>query len=308
MPYIFSTIGLIGKYGDPSVAAALARQIAACLQRRKLRVLLDESSAGLIPTEGLEVADRDTLGQHCDLVIVLGGDGTILNAARSLVDFQVPMLGINLGRLGFLAAVSPGEVPVSLEAILCGQLREEERSLLHAEILRAGQVIPLADALNDVVVHKRDVARMIEVNTYINGQFLNAYRADGLIISTPTGSTAYALSGGGPIIHPTLETVLLVPICPHSLTHRPIVLSADSEIEIALSAANDTQTQVTCDGQISLPIEAADRIVIRKKQRRLRLIHPANHDYFRLLRAKLNWGAYPAVSPFVAEPPTSAGQ
>ena len=307
MPYIFSTIGLIGKYGDPSVAAALAQQIATCLQRRKLRVLLDESSADLIPTDGLEVADRDALGQHCDLVIVLGGDGTILNAVRSLVDFQVPILGINLGRLGFLAAVSPGEVPASLEAILCGQLREEERSLLHADILRAGQTIPLADALNDVVVHKRDVARMIEVNTYIDGQFLNAYRADGLIISTPTGSTAYALSGGGPIIHPTLETVLLVPICPHSLTHRPIVLSADSEIEIALSAANDTQTQVTCDGQISLPIEAADRIVIRKKQRRLRLIHPANHDYFRLLRAKLNWGAYPNISPFVVEPPTSAG-
>ncbi len=308
MPYIFSTIGLIGKYGDPSVAAALAQQIAACLQRRKLQVLLDESSAGLIPTDGLEVADRDALGQRCDLVIVLGGDGTILNAARSLVDFQVPVLGVNLGRLGFLAAVSPGEVSASLEAILCGQLREEERSLLHADILRAGQVIPLADALNDVVVHKRDVARMIEVNTYIDGQFLNAYRADGLIISTPTGSTAYALSGGGPIIHPTLETVLLVPICPHSLTHRPIVLSANSEIEIALSAANDTQTQVTCDGQISLPIEAADRIVIRKKQCRLRLIHPANHDYFRLLRAKLNWGAYPDISPFVAEPPTSAGR
>ena len=304
MPYIFSTIGLIGKYGDPSVAGELAQQIAACMRRSDLRVLLDESSAGLMPTDGLEVADRQTRGRPCDLVIVLGGDGTILNAARSLVDFQVPILGVNLGRLGFLAAVSPGEIPTSLEAILCGQFREEERSLLHADILRAGQVIPLADALNDVVVHKRDVARMIEVDTYIDGQFLNAYRADGLIISTPTGSTAYALSGGGPIIHPTLETVLLVPICPHSLTHRPIVLSADSQIEIALSVTNNTQTQVTCDGQISLPIEPEDRIVIRKKQCRLRLIHPANHDYFRLLRAKLSWGAVPDVSPFAAEPPT----
>jgi NAD+ kinase len=302
MPYIFSAIGLIGKYGDPSVASTLAQQIAACLQCRDLRVLLDKASARLMPGNNLEVADRHTIGQQCQLVIVLGGDGTILNAVRSLVDYQVPILGVNLGRLGFLADVSPGEIPASLEEILCGNFREEERSLLHAEILREAQIVTQADALNDVVVHKRKVARMIEVDTYIDGQFLNAYRADGLIIATPTGSTAYALSGGGPIIHPTLETVVLVPICPHSLTHRPIVLSADSEITVLLSAANSTQTQLTCDGQISLPIQPGDRIVIRKKRRKLRLIHPANHDYFRLLRAKLSWGVYPEGSPFITEP------
>lgn len=301
MPYIFSTIGLIGKYGDPGVASTLTAQIAACLRRRDLRVLLDEASASLVPPATLEVADRRTLGQQCDLVIVLGGDGTILNAARSLVDFQVPILGVNLGRLGFLAAVSPAEIPTHLEEILCGNFREEERSLLHAEILGGERVITQSDALNDVVVHKREVARMIEVDTYIDGQFLNAYRADGLIISTPSGSTAYALSGGGPIIHPTLETVVLVPICPHSLTHRPIVLSVDSKIEILLSATNTTQVQVTCDGQISLPIQPGNRIVIRKKHRKLRLIHPINHDYFRLLRAKLRWGVYPEGSPFVTE-------
>jgi NAD+ kinase len=155
-----------------------------------------------------------------------------------------------------------------------------------------------ADALNDVVVHKCEVARMIEVDTFLDGRFLNTYRADGLIISTPTGSTAYALAGGGPIIYPGLEAVVLVPICPHTLTHRPIVVKADSVIEIVLNVANLTQTQVTCDGQISLALEPGDHVVIRKKDRKARLIHPLNHDYFKLLRAKLSWGLNPDASPF----------
>lgn len=297
MPYTFNTIGLIGKFGDPSVADTLA-QIANYLRRLNLRVLVDEASAKFIPSNDLEVATRYAIGQECDLAIAMGGDGTLLNAARSLVDFQVPILGVNLGRLGFLADVSPAEMPVSLEEVLSGRFREEERSLLHAEIVRDGRIISQTDALNDVVAHKRDVARMIEVNTFLDGRFLNAYRADGLIIATPTGSTAYALSGGGPIIHPTLEAVVIVPICPHTLTHRPIVVTADSVIEVLLNASNTTQTQVTCDGQISLAIEPGDHIVIRKKSPKLRLIHPINHDYFELLRAKLGWGASPQGSPF----------
>lgn len=297
MPYIFSTIGLIGKYGNPSEARTLIRQIANCLQRRQLQVLLDDSLAQLMPSEGFAVVSRSAIGESCDLAIVLGGDGTLLNAARSLVDFEVPILGINLGRLGFLAAVSPNEIPQSLEEILRGAFREETRSLLQAKIIRGDQIVAQSDALNDVVVHKRDVARMVEVDTFINGQFLNAYRADGLIIATPTGSTAYALSGGGPIIHPALETVVLVPICPHSLTHRPIVVGADSEITVVLGAANTTQTQITCDGQISLPMEPGDRVVIDKKPCKIKLIHPILHDYFRLLRAKLSWGMYPEGLP-----------
>ncbi|HXH04085.1 MAG TPA: NAD(+) kinase [Candidatus Competibacteraceae bacterium] len=292
MPYIFNTIGLIGKFGDPSVAGTL-NQIATFLRRREFRILCDEATAKLIPPNGLEVASRRTIGRQCDLAIVMGGDGTLLNAARSLVDFQVPILGVNLGRLGFITDVSPGEIPDGLEQVLAGQFREEQRSMLHAEIIRDGQALTQSTALNDVVVHKRDVARMIEVDAYVDGQFLNAYRADGLIISTPTGSTAYALSGGGPIIHPSLEAVLLVPICPHTLTHRPIVLGGDSEIEILVNERNTTHIQVTCDGQISLPIRPGDRILIRKKRRKLRLIHPPDHDYFQLLRAKLSWGVRP---------------
>jgi NAD+ kinase len=294
---VFHTIGLIGKFGDPHVADTL-NQIAAHLRQRELRVLLDESSARLIPDNGLEVASRTTIGEQCDLAIIMGGDGTMLNAARSLVNYEVPILGVNLGRLGFLADVSPGEIPHSLDRVLAGQFREAHRSLLHAQVIHEGRIASETDALNDVVVHKREVARMIEVDTFLDGRFVNTYRADGLIISTPTGSTAYALAGGGPIIHPGLEAVVLVPICPHTLTHRPIVVKADCVIEVVLNAANSTQTQITCDGQVSLAIEPGDRIVIRKKDRKVRLIHPVNHDYFKLLRAKLRWGLGPDASTF----------
>ncbi|MCP5307359.1 MAG: NAD(+) kinase [Chromatiaceae bacterium] len=295
---VFHTIGLIGKFGDPNVAGAL-NQIAAHLLQRQLRVLLDESSAQLIPDSGLEVASRAAIGEQCDLVVVMGGDGTMLNAARSLVDYDMPILGVNLGRLGFLADVSPSEIPHRLDGVLNGQFREARRLLLYAQVMRDGCMIGEADALNDVVIHKRDVARMIDVETFLDGRFLNTYRADGLIISTPTGSTAYALAGGGPIIYPGLEAVVLVPICPHTLTHRPIVVGADNVIEVVLNAANTINTQVTCDGQVSLPLERGDQIVIRKKERKVRLIHPINHDYFKLLRAKLRWGLSPEASPFV---------
>ncbi len=295
---VFHTIGLIGKFGESHVAGAL-HQIAAHLLRRQLRVLLDESTARLIPDNTLEAASREAIGEQCDLAIVMGGDGTLLNAARSLVDYEVPILGVNLGRLGFLADVSPGELPHRLDEVLNGEFREARRSLLHAQVLHDGQATGEADALNDVVVHKREVARMIEVDTFVDGRFLNAYHADGLIISTPTGSTAYALAGGGPILHPGLEAVVLVPICPHTLTHRPIVVKADSVIEVVLNPTTTTQTQITCDGQISLSIEPGDRIMIRKKERQVRLLHPVNHDYFKLLRAKLRWGLSPEASPFI---------
>ncbi|PWV60492.1 NAD(+) kinase [Plasticicumulans acidivorans] len=297
MPYLFETIGLIGKYGDPGVADTLA-QIADFLRQAGRQVLLDEDTAQLTAAQGVDVATRREIGRRAELAIVVGGDGTLLNAARSLVDFQVPIVGVNLGRLGFLTDVSPAEIPAGLDAILQGRYHEENRALLHAQVRRGEQVISEADALNDVVVHKRDVARMVELDTFLDGQLLNAYRADGLIIATPTGSTAYALSGGGPILHPTLEAFVVVPICPHTLTHRPIVIGADSDIEIVVRGRNTTQTQITCDGQISLPIEPGDRIVIRRKRRQLRLLHPLNHDYYELLRAKLRWGVNPEGTEF----------
>ncbi len=294
----FNTIGLIGKFGDPNVAGTL-KQIAAHLSRHNLCILLDESSARLIQNHGLEIADRKMIGEQCDLVIVMGGDGTMLNAARSLVDHNVPILGVNLGRLGFLADVSPKEIPHGLERVLNGEFRVAHRLMLSAQVTHDNAINGEAIALNDIVIHKSDVARMIEVEAFLDGRFLNAYHADGLIISTPTGSTAYALAGGGPIMHPALEAVVLVPICPHTLTHRPIVVKADSVIEVVLKAVNITHTQVTCDGQVSIAIEPGDRVIIRKKARKVRLIHPLNHDYFKLLRAKLRWGLSPESSPFI---------
>ena len=290
MPYLFSTIGLIGKYNDASVAPTLD-QIAGWLRQAGRRVLLDEQSAAHVTVRGPEVATRRLIGRQADLAIVVGGDGTLLDAARALVDFQVPIVGVNLGRLGFLTDVSPNEIPAGLDEILQGRFREELRLMLHAQVLRGEQTLSEAMALNDVVVHKRDVARMVELDTFLDGQLLNAYRSDGLIISTPTGSTAYALSCGGPILHPALEALLVAPICPHTLTHRPIVVGADAQIEICVR--NTTHTQITCDGQISLPIEPGDRVVVRQKRRRMRLLHPVSHDYFELLRAKLRWGVNP---------------
>jgi NAD+ kinase len=291
--YKFKVIGLLGKYGDISVANTL-RHLCAFLRRRRLRILLDENSDNdLHQTRGIEFADRATLGQECDLIVVVGGDGTLLDAARSMVDAGVPLLGVNLGRLGFLVDVSPADMTQRLEEILRGHYQEEQRCLLTAAIIRDGTVVEQSDALNDVVVHKQEPARIIEMQTYLDGTFINTYRADGLIISTPTGSTAYNLSGGGPILHPSLNSVVLLPICPHTLTNRPIVVDAQGEIEILVTGWYSENTPVICDGQVVLNTEPGDRIVIRSKSKKLQLLQPAGHDYFEVLRAKLAWGTYP---------------
>ena len=289
---VFHTIGLIGKFGESNVAGALY-QIADHLIRRRLRVLLDESTARLIPNNALEAASREMIGEQCDLAIVMGGDGTLLNAARSLVDYEVPILGVNLGRLGFLADVSPEELPHRLDEVLNGEFREARRALLHAQVLHNGQVTGEADALNDVVVHKREVARMIEVDAFVDGRFLNAYRADGLIISTPTGSTAYALSAGGPILHPGLGGIVLVPIAPHALSNRPIVLSDDCEIRIELASGRDCS--VNFDMQSLTSLQHHDRVIVRRSEHAVHFLHPEGWSYYHTLREKLHWNEYPSV-------------
>jgi len=282
----FHTIGLISKFGDPTGAGTL-NQIAAYLRQHQLRVLLDESSARLIPDNDLEIASRAMIGEQCDLVVVMGGDGTMLNAARSLVDYEVPILGVNLGRLGFLADVSPSEIPHRLEAVLQGHFREARRSLLHAQVLREDQVTGEADALNDVVVHKREVARMIEVDAFLDGRFLNAYRADGLIISTPTGSTAYALSAGGPLLHPGIGGWVMVPIAPHTLSNRPVVIPSHSEIAVEIVSGRDASANF--DMQSLASLLHGDRILVRRSEYSVRFLHPRGWNYFDTLRKKLLW-------------------
>lgn len=286
----FNTIGLIGKYGDPGIAQTLAT-MATFLTGRRLTVLLDAETAQTVPGLGLPTADRDEIGRRCELAVIVGGDGTLLNAVRSLADFGIPVVGINLGRLGFLTDISPSTMLEHMDEILAGRYCAEDRFLLHAEIHRNGELIQQSDAFNDVVVHKWNMPRMIEFETHVNGLFMDVQRSDGIIVSTPTGSTAYALSGGGPILMPTLNAIALVPICPHTLSNRPVVVDGDSRIEIVVCDCKHNHAQMTCDGQSHYGLVDGDRILVRKKDRLIRLLHPANHDYFHILRAKLRWGS-----------------
>jgi NAD+ kinase len=287
----FKHVGLIGKSADNNVSATL-RALAAYLEKMNIKVMLDEGIAGLFAGESYPAVDRSTLASKCDLAIVVGGDGTLLNAARSLAEPGVSVLGVNLGRLGFLVDVSPDEMTQQLDKILAKDFIEEQRTLLHTSIIRDGEIRSECIALNDVIVHKKDIARLIELDTFIDDIFLNSNRSDGLIVATPTGSTAYALSGGGPILHPRLDALTLVPICPHTLSNRPIVVHDDSVIKILVHKGSRA-AQVSCDGQLSQPLEPGDHIMVRKHAHTLRLLHPSGHDFFTVLREKLRWSEQP---------------
>ncbi|MCW8934230.1 MAG: NAD(+) kinase [Gammaproteobacteria bacterium] len=281
-----NTIGIIAKDNSEAVKQTVQRLVD-FINQKNCKIAFDQSTDGLI--ENVTCVDRITLAKQSDLAIVVGGDGTFLSAVRSLAEHNIPVLGINLGRLGFLVDISPDDMLQNLEQIMRGEYVEERRFLLEAHVERNGQLISKADAFNDVVVHIRDVARMIEFETYINGQFVNYQRADGLVVSTPTGSTAYALSSGGPLLHATLDAIVVVPICPHTLTNRPLVVNADSKVEIIIGESKQSTSQVTFDGQTAFDVNPGDKIIIRKKQEMITLIHPTSYDYYEILRAKLHW-------------------
>lgn len=287
----FNTIGLIGKYADPGVNEAIL-ELGRLLERRQCDILIEESTARHLSGCDYPRVSLEELGQRCDLAITIGGDGTLLNAARSLVESKVPLLGINLGRLGFLVDVSPNEMAQQISEILNGKFEEEHRIMLTTVIHHHEGPPSQSDAFNDVALHKWEVARMVETETYINGRLLNSVRSDGLIISTPTGSTAYALSAGGPILEPDMDAMILVPICPHTMSYRPIVVDGDSEIEVVVKDDPHSHAQVTCDGQINLGVVSGERILIRKKETVVRLIHPCKHNHYEILRRKLHWGEH----------------
>jgi NAD+ kinase len=290
----FKTIGVIGKHSDPGVAESI-RALSHYLQACGLDVLLEEKTAPLLPEAKLETASLEDIGRKCELAIIVGGDGTLLHAARSLADYEVPLVGINLGHLGFLTDISPGMITESMSRILAGDYLVEERFLLRADVLRAAETIATHKALNDVVTHKWGAARMIELETRIDDRFLNMFRSDGLIVSTPTGSTAYALSAGGPLLHPTLDVIVIVPVCPHTLSNRPIVIDAGSTIEVIVSEGPRDHAQLTCDGQVSLGLRAGDRVRIKRSEKPIRLLHLTGHDHYELLRAKLRWAELPST-------------
>ena len=285
---MFKKVGIIAKKADARVQQTM-EALVHYLEKRGVDFAVDSDGAAALRERGLEIGDKSSMCRSCQLIVVVGGDGTLLKTAQALAEQDIPLLGINLGRLGFLTDVSRQEMTQQLDEVFAGRFQEEERFQLRAKVVRDGQDVAGNDALNDVVVHRWRTARLITLDTYVGGMFVTTQRSDGLIISTPTGSTAYALSGGGPILHPKLNAVVLVPICPHTLSNRPIVVDADEEVEIVVSGARGS-AQLTCDGEPTHELAVNDRIVVKKKAVRMRLIHPPAYDYYATLRTKLHWG------------------
>ncbi len=287
----FQTIGLVGRFDDPAVIEP-ATSLLAMLRADGRRVLVGLAE-GAVP-EALAAArrvDEDALAAQCDLVIAVGGDGTMLYAVRLVAGHGVPLIGVNRGRLGFLTDISPEDMATHLAAILDGRYLAEPRRLLEAEIVRSdGTRTGPMSALNDVVLTKHLTGRMLDVITRIDGRYLNTHGGDGLIIATATGSTAYALSCGGPIIQPNVDALVLAPICPHTLSDRPLVLPASSLIETSVEPRFDVRAQVICDGWPLGDLAPGDRLQVRAADQPITLLHPENHDFYEILRSKLHWG------------------
>lgn len=286
---MFKQISLITNSGANEVADTL-NTVIDFLQQRNIGIELDECCARIARNKDLPVASAENVGANSDLAIAIGGDGTMLKAAHLVCGHGIPLLGINRGHLGFLADIPADLVQQHLDEILKGHYAEDERFLLYCEVHRDSNLLCVKYAFNDVVVQKWDVAKLIELDTYVDGTFVHRQRSDGMIVSSPTGSTAYALSGGGPILYPTLDALVLVPICPHSLTNRPIVITGNSRVEIVVSNDDVHHARLTCDGDVAMELASGDRVVVEKKNQTIRLIHPADHDHFSILRAKLRWG------------------
>ncbi|TJY55792.1 NAD(+) kinase [Sinimarinibacterium sp. CAU 1509] len=293
----FRTIGVIGRRGDPRVATTLL-ELCQILTELGRQVLIERDAPGLesCPEQCRRVS-REQLATQCDLGIVVGGDGTLLSMARSLAPHNVPILGINLGRLGFMVDVPPADMRDALAAVISGRCTHEDRLLLEARIHTSdGHAGPFL-AINDVVIRNQAAIRMLEFETWLDREFISLHRADGFIVASPTGSTAYALSSGGPVLHPSLQAITLVPICPHTLSDRPIVVGADQTVRIVLLGDESTAAMCTCDGQSSYSLRSGDVLEVRRASARMRLIHPETYSYFNILRNKLHWGRGPALRP-----------
>jgi NAD+ kinase len=283
----FRRIALIGRTEDERVTGSMLA-FARHLLARGLAVLVDRDCA--LPEPAVARVPETELAASADLIVAIGGDGTMLHAAQLVAGRGVPLLGINRGRLGFLADVPAEQMLARFDDVLDGRYVRDERTMLAAELVAGGGHARRCFAMNDVVVQKHGTGRMIELETWIDGAFVNAHGGDGLVIATSTGSTAYALSCGGPIIHPALDAFVLAPICPHTLSDRPIVVPRDHRIEIRLVERAETGANVTFDGQLLGELEGDACLVIGPASERVTLIHPPGHDYYRILRSKLHWG------------------
>ncbi len=270
-------------------ALELAATLTDYLLKRFDAVVADGRVAGAVGDTRLTAVGENDIGAACDLAIVLGGDGTFLSAARAMARHDVPVIGVNLGHLGFLTEVPPEDMLNRLDRIFGGDHHVEERTMIGVTYLRDGETSGRQDACNDLTLKHKDSVRMIEVDTSVDGVFLNTVWSDGLIVSTPTGSTGYALSSGGPIVEPTLDALLLVPICPHTLSYRPLIVQPDKPIEIRYTLHNNDAGLASVDGQINQVLNPGDVVTVETLPYKLRLIQPSDHDYLRTLRTKLRW-------------------
>ncbi len=289
----FRRVALIGKYQSPSTAAAsndslqVLERIARFLWDRDCEVLLEAETAANTGLEGYTVLDVDGIGRQCDLGLVVGGDGTMLGVGRRLASYGTPLIGINQGRLGFITDIPLEGFEATLTPMLEGDYEEDTRPLMHARVMRGGECVFEALALNDVVVNRGSTSGMVELRVEVDGHFVANQRADGLIIASPTGSTAYSLSAGGPMLHPSIPGWVLVPIAPHTLSNRPIVLSDTTEVAVEVVGGRDISANF--DMQSLASLLHGDRILVRRSQHRVRFLHPRGWNYFATLRKKLRW-------------------
>lgn len=289
----FNDIGIVTRPQTPKMESVV-KELINFLIAEGLNVYIDvKATSDFVSTQlknpkQCRLISKEKMGQLCDLVIVLGGDGTLLSVARELAPYRIPLIGVHQGHLGFLTQVPRAEMVQQLEGMLRGKYTPEERIMLEATVLRSGQQTAHSLALNDVVLSRGGLGQMIEFEVFINGEFVYSQRSDGLIVSTPTGSTAYALAAGGPILQPTLRAFSLVPICPQSMSNRPIAVCDTSEIEIMMTKGNDVR--VHFDGQTFYDLENMDRIRIQRYRHSLQILHPVDYQYYKTLRQKLHWG------------------
>ncbi len=288
MTQAFKNIGIIGKYMNHDALQQMQGDLADLarhLKAKKHHVWVEQHTAHHAELTGFNTASLTEIGAKVDMVIVMGGDGTMLSVARALMPHPVPLVGINRGRFGFLTDLRAEDMLHGIDQILAGQYQRETRMFLTAQVFRGGQLVHQGVAMNDVVV--KSSLRLLEFEVRIDDKFLHKQRADGLIVSSPTGTTAYAMSAGGPILHPNVEAIALVPVSPHTLSNRPIAVNSASRIEVTVVQADDAQ--VSFDGQLQLEAEQGDKVVIQRAPQMITLLHPANYCYFEMLRNKLNW-------------------
>lgn len=286
----YKTVGLIGKPSHSGTHASLHVLIDE-LNQRGCNILIEQRIQDSFEDEALRLCSMQEIGELAELAIVVGGDGYMLGAARVLAGYPIDVIGINRGNLGFLTDINPEDITRQLDHIFADQLHREERFLLEAQVLSNNKVQSTHVAVNEIVLHHSKVAHMMEFELYVGESFVFSQRSDGLIIATPTGSTAYSLSGGGPILVPHLDAVTLVPMFPHSLTSRPIVVDANSPIRLKISNKNSDNVQISCDSHVMISLAPGDEVLIKKSPNKLSLVHPPEYSYFNVLRTKLNWGS-----------------